>query len=99
MFCDIFNTGNIKGVDKMTNAAGKQFCLKFHNLGFCFKECKFAHGSLTNDEMTKVKNFVNSAREGRTKYKNRRDNLTTNSGNDNSADTTTPGTSGGHGNN
>ena len=99
MFCDIFNPGNIKGVDTPTNVKGKQLCLKFHTLGFCFKECKFAHGALADNETTKVKNFIKSAREGRVKYKNRRSNSTTNGRNNRSTDTTTPDTSGEHGSN
>ena len=89
-FRNIFNPGNIKGVEKPKNSAGKQFCLKLHTLDFCFKEYKFAHGTLNNDDLTSMKKSVKSAREGSAEYKNRRGNITNNEGNDNNTKKTRP---------
>ena len=40
-------------------------CIRFHSLGYCFKDCRFmkGHGELDNNEAQGIVNFMDKARE------------------------------------
>ena len=48
----IFHVGNIKDIEKPKNRNGETMCIRFHSLGYCFKECRFVkeHGELDLEE-------------------------------------------------
>ena len=49
-------------------------CVRFHSLGFCFRDCKHkeGHGTLDAEETTLLKNYFEGARSSRRNFQNGR---------------------------
>ena len=66
----LFHPGNIKSLDKPKNNQGVTLCMRYHTMGYCFKDCKYlkSHGNLNNEETVGMANFLATARQGRKKF-------------------------------
>ena len=70
----MFHPGNIRDLVKPKTKDGEPKCLRWHTMGFCFKDCKFLKGHGRNDaaEEAEITEFVKKAREKRKLFMNRR---------------------------
>ena len=74
MFRDVFHPGNVRFLVKPKLKTGTEMCLRFHALGFCFRDCKHkeGHGTLDADETALLKTYVEGARSSRRNFQNGR---------------------------
>ena len=66
----IFHVGNIREIEKPKKKNGDMMCMRFHSLGYCFKDCRFAngHGELDADETKDMEKFLGKARVARRRF-------------------------------
>ena len=66
----LFHPGNIKDMEKPKNGLGATLCMRFHTMGYCFRDCKYVkgHGVLSSGETAELATFMASARQERKKF-------------------------------
>ena len=71
---------------------GVEMCIRYHALGFCFRDCKHekGHGVMENEEGVKFRQFVATARSNHAAFRQRRGSDNRNQ--DRNADRPTTGT-------
>ena len=52
----LFHLGNIKDREKPKNGIGATLCIRFHMMGYCFRDCKYVkgHGMLSSGETVEL---------------------------------------------
>ena len=88
----LFHPGNIKSLTKPKKKDGEIMCMRYHTLGYCFKDCKYhkGHGNLNEEETQDMATFLTNAREVRAAFTNRRKR--NRNGENNGGETPTPNT-------
>ena len=66
----LFHPGNIKSMEKPKNSQGVTLCMRYHTMGYCFKDCKYlnGHGTLKEGEAVEMARFLSTARQGRKQF-------------------------------
>ena len=69
----VFHPGNVRSLTKPKKQNGDPLCIRFHNLAFCFKDCKLSgsHVNLTQEEAKTMAEYVDSARKVRKSFRSR----------------------------
>ena len=91
-FNDVFHPGNIRTLVKPKYTNGVEMCIRYHDLGFCFGDCKHEKGLgvMDNEECVKFRQFVATARSNHADFRQRRGSNSRNQ--DRNADRPTTGT-------
>ena len=66
----MFNPASLKDLQRPKKNNGELVYLRYHTIGHCFKDCKFAngHGTLLEEERGRLVKFIGGVRESKKKF-------------------------------